>query len=128
MNALYAVPHPYEFHADARMTHASHEIGSDTYGYMYVLTDKAGNGTINVMFVNGSRLNWGNFNARVKFINKENVVLREEVFDCWIGAADISANNECKVSMPFTFPNFDAIEVDFYLSDISDSGTIAFID
>lgn len=127
-NSAIAVPHPYEFHDNARMAHASHETVSATYGYMYVLTDKAGNGTINVMFSNGSRLNWANFNARVKFVNNANVVVKEEYFDCWVGAAGHGGENECKVSRPLTFSDFDAIEVDFYLSDISDTGVIAVID
>lgn len=44
----FAVSHPYEFHADARMAHVVLGPVAKTYGYMNVVTDPRGNGIINV--------------------------------------------------------------------------------
>ena len=117
----FAVPHPFDFHADAKMVH--HDIGpvENAYGYMNVVTDNSGNGMINVMFSNGSRLNWARFNARVKFLNAAGVVVKEEYFDHRIAAAGNDGAIERKVSKPLGATEFDSIQVDFYLSDLPDS-------
>jgi len=109
---------PAEYHADATMVHERFGAVDKAYGYMNVVTDGKGAGTINVMFSNGSKLEQAQFNARVKFLNARGKVLQEEVFDCWIDAEGLREPGECKVSMPLTASGFDAVEVDFYLTDI----------
>ena len=112
-----AVMHPYDFHADARMVH--HNLGpvEKAYGYMNVVTDTDGRGIINVMFSNGSQLNWARFNARVKFLDAAGAIIKEEYFDHRIGAAGNEGAIERKVSKPLAVSNFESIQVDFYLTD-----------
>jgi hypothetical protein len=107
------------------MFHESHGRIDETYGYVYVTTDKIGAGTISVMFSNGSRLDGAKFNARVKFLDTSGAVMKEEYFNQRIAAADLQGAAEGKVSKPFRLSGFDSgfdsIEVDFYLSDIPES-------
>ena len=114
----HAASHPFEFHADAVMTHERFGPIEDAYGYMNVITDGNGKGTINVMFSNGSALDRAQFNARVRFLNAGGRVVQEEVFDCWIDAEGLREAGECKVSQPLSVIGFDTVEVDFYLTDI----------
>ena len=114
---VYAVAHPYDFHADARMVHQNLGPVEKAYGYMNVVTDTNGNGIINVMFSNGSQLNWARFNARVKFLDAAGVVIKQEYFDHRIAAAGNEGANERKVSKPLAVSDFDSIQVDFYLTD-----------
>ncbi|HEY5739484.1 MAG TPA: hypothetical protein VIW27_07135 [Gammaproteobacteria bacterium] len=113
-----AASHPFEFHADATMVHERMGEIENAYGYMNVITDGEGLGTINVMFSNGSELERAQFNARVRFLNTGGKVLQEKNFDCWIDAENLREAGECKVSQPLTVRDFDAVEVDFYLTDI----------
>jgi len=117
-NAAFAATHPYEFHADARMQHEKLGPIENAYGYTIVATDANGNGSINVMFSNGSSLDGARFNARVKFLDASGQVIKEENFGRWIAAADSQGAMESKVSKPLKFSNFARIEVEFYLSDI----------
>jgi surface antigen len=112
-----AVAHPYDFHADARMVHQNLGPVDKAYGYMNVVTDTNGNGIINVMFSNGSRLNWARFNARVKFLDVAGEVIKEEYFEHRIAAAGNDGAIERKVTKPLAVSNFDSIQVDFYLTD-----------
>jgi hypothetical protein len=114
----FAASHPFEFHADATMVHERFGPVDDAYGYMNVITDGEGKGTINVMFSNASDLDRAQFNARVKFLNAKGTIVQEEHFDCWIDAEGLREAGECKVSQPLTVRGFDSVEVDFYLSDI----------
>ena len=118
VTSSHAASHPFEFHADAVMTHERFGPVEDAYGYMNVITDGNGKGTINVMFSNGSALDRAQFNARVRFLNARGKVLQEEVFDCWIDAEGLREAGECKVSQPLRVIGFDSVEVDFYLTDI----------
>ena len=113
----FAVNHPYDFHADARMVHPNLGPVNNAYGYMNVITDSTGRGMINVMFSNGSPLTRARFNARVKFLDAKGIIIREELFDHRIGAATDGEAIERKVSKPLAVSNFESIEVDFYLTD-----------
>ena len=113
----FAVTHPYDFHADASMAHQNLGPVAKAYGYMNVITDTSGHGIINVMFSNGSQLNWARFNARVKFLDAAGAIIKEEVFDHRIAAAGNEGAVERKVSKPLTVSNFESIQVDFYLTD-----------
>ena len=122
-----AASHPFEFHADARMVDAQLGPIEQAYGYMNVVTDSEGNGTINVMFSNGSGQDLAQVNARVKFLDTMGAVIREEYFDCWMDAEGLQEAIECKVTKPLSVTHFDAIEVDFYLSNPPESNTTAAI-
>jgi hypothetical protein len=117
----FAVGHPYEFNADARMAHRGLTPLQRAYGFMTVVTDKNGDGAISVMFSNGSRSTSARFNARVKFLDQSGAVIREEYFDHWLAAADFDEAIEGKVTKAMTSADFESIQVDFYLSDITGS-------
>lgn len=127
-NLAQAAPLPFEFHADAKMAHAKHGPVDAAYGYLYVEGDETGRGTINVMFSNGNEKNWARFNARVKFLNRAGKILREERFESWLDAADNDDTVERRVSKPLEISDFDSIQVEFYLSDISDRYVNAAVD
>lgn len=114
-----AVTHPYEFHADAKMLIVDQGPVERAYGYMNVSTDPGGDGEINVMFSNASRVNEAEFNARVRFLDRAGATIREESFNCRIDATGIEGPVECKVSKPLTLTDFDSIEVDFFLTEFS---------
>ena len=120
-----AASHPFEFHADARMQHEQLGPIEQAYGYMYVITDDKGNGTISVMFSNGSGLDLAQFNARVKFLDTAGAIVKEEYFDCWMDAEGLQEAIECKVTKPLSLSNFDSVEVDFYLSEIDELNATA---
>ncbi len=122
-NQAYAVAHPYEFHADAKMQLQSHGPVDNAYGYMTIETDMQGRGTITVMFSNASEVQMARFNARVRFLDVSGAVIDEENFGCWIDAEGYSEAIECKVSRPLAQSGFDSIQVDFYLSDLPDASS-----
>lgn len=114
-----AVGYPFEFSTDAKMTYRSEAAIEKAYGLMTVVTDQKGNGTINVMFSNGSRSTSARFNARVKFLDQSGAVIREEYFDHWLAAAEFDEAIEGKVTKAMTSADFESIQVDFYLSNVS---------
>lgn len=120
-----AIGHPYEFAVDARMANQGNDIVNKTYGYMTLVTDKDGNGTIDVMFSNGNPSHSARFNARVKFLDAAGAVIREEYFNHWLAAAEFNEAIEGKVTKPLPLSDFDSIQVDFFLSDISGSNAAA---
>ena len=122
-NQAYAVAHPFEFHADAKMQLQSYGPVDDAYGYMYVETDLEGNGTITVMFSNASEVDLARFNAHVKFLDQAGAVVGEEYFDCWIDREGMREAIECKLSRPLAHSGFDSIQVDFYLSDLPEGSS-----
>ena len=123
--AAFAIGHPYEFAVDARMANHGSDAVTKTYGYMTLVTDSEGNGTIDVMFSNGNSRHSALFNARVKFLNAAGAVIREEYFNHWLGAAEFDEAIEGKVSKPLPLADFESIQVEFFLSDISGSDTTA---
>ncbi len=114
-----AVNHAYEFHADARMEHATRGHLENAYGYMYAVTDKKGHGAISVMFSNGSRRRAAQFNARVKFVDANGTMIKEEYFTRRIAAAGRDGAVERKLVRAISLSGFESIEVDFYLTDVS---------
>jgi len=120
-----AVNHAYEFHADASMEHVTRGPVAKAYGYMYALTDKQGHGAVSVMFSNGNRQQSAQFNARVKFIDAEGIVIKEEYFTRRIAAADSDGAVERKLIRDIRLSGFDSIEVEFYLTDVLQSSASA---
>ncbi len=123
--AVNAASHPFEFHANARMQHEQYGPIEQAYGYMNVITDDNGNGSINVMFSNGSGLDLAQFNARVKFLDTAGAIIKEEYFDCWIDAEGLQEAIECKITKPLSLSDFESVEVDFYLSEIDEQNATA---
>ena len=77
------------------------------------------------MFSNGNSRHSALFNARVKFLDAAGAVIREEYFNHWLGAAEYDEAIEGKVTKPLPLADFESIQVDFYLSDISGSDSSA---
>lgn len=114
----YGESHSYDFHADAKMLHKHHGPVDKAYGLVKVVTDHHGKGTIDVMFSNGSQIDWAKFNAHVKFLNASGSVVREEHIYRWLDAANEDGAAERKISKSLTVSGFETIEVEFYLTDI----------
>ena len=114
-----AVGYPYDFAVDAPMAIHDKDAVTKTYGFMTLVTDGEGNSTIDVMFSNGNRAHSARFNARVKFLNTDGTVIREEYFDHWLAAAEFDGAIEGKVTKHLPLSDFASIQVDFFLSDIS---------
>ena len=108
----------YEYHADARMHHASAGQIDDAYGYVHVITDKKGHGVIRVMFSNGTKLDRARFNAQVKFLDDKGTVIREERFDRHIEAADNQGAAERELTRLLDLNDFASIRVEFFLSEV----------
>ena len=113
-----AVSDNYEYHADARMQHATRGSVKDAYGYVYVVTDKKGHGVIRVMFSNGSSLDYARFNASVKFIDADGTLIREEHFERRIEAAGFHGAAERRLTRLVDLAEFASVRVEFFLSDI----------
>ena len=108
----------FEYHADARMQHASRGAINDAYGYVYVVTDKKGHGVIRVMFSNGTLLDHAQFNASVKFLDADGALIREEHFERRIEAAGLHGAAERSLSKLVDLSEFASVRVNFYLSNI----------
>jgi hypothetical protein len=108
----------YEYHADARMLHASAGLVEDAYGYVHVITDKKGHGVIRVLFSNGTKLDRARFNAQVKFLDANGAVIREERFDRHIEAADNLGAAERELTRLLDLNDFASIRVEFFLSEV----------
>ena len=119
-NLSYAATNQFDFHTDAKLLRTNHGLVDKAYGYMNVVTDNNGEGIINVMFSNGSRIDWARFNADVKFLNAAGSVIKQEHFARRLQAANHDGAVEHKLIKPLTISNFDSIEVDFYMSDVPD--------
>jgi hypothetical protein len=109
----------FEYHADARMQHARTGAINDAYGYVYVVTDKKGHGVIRVMFSNGTSLDHAQFNARVKFLDADGSLIREEHFERRIEAAGFHGAAERSLTKLVDLTEFASVQVDFFLSDES---------
>jgi len=120
-----AVGHPYDFAVDARMASHDKDAVTKTYGFMTLVTDAEGNGTIDVMFSNGNSAHSARFNARVKFLDTDGIVIREEYFDHWLAAAEFDGAVEGKVTKHLPLSDFESIQVDFFLSNISGPDAVA---
>ncbi len=111
----------FEFHHDARMQHQAGGTLEKAYGYVYVATDMQGHGVIQVMFSNGSSLDNARFNARLKFLDADGGLIREESFSHRIEAAGVDGAAERRLSKLVDLTQFTALQVDFYLSDVPNS-------
>ncbi len=118
----YGESHPFDFHINAKMQHKHHGPVDKAYGLVSINTDNHGNGIIDVMFSNGSQIDWAKFNAHIKFLNASASVIKEEHIYRWLDAAGEDGATERKVSKLVTISGFESIEVDFYLTDMPESG------
>ena len=115
----------YEFHADARMRHATGNDVDNAYGYVHVVTDKKGHGVIRVMFSNGTSLHEARFNARIRFLDADGKLIRTEKFDYRVEAAGLQGAAERRLTKLVDLTEFADIEVDFFVSDIPAAAVVA---
>ncbi len=106
------------FNSNAKMLGKHREPVDKTYGLINIVTGNDGKGTINVMFSNGSKIDWVKFNAHVKFLNAAGLVIKEAHFYRWLNAANEEGASERKISKALTRTDYTSIEVEFYLTDI----------
>jgi hypothetical protein len=70
------------------------------------------------MFSNGTALDHVQFNARVKFLDADGSLIREELFERRIEAAGYHGAAERSLTKLVDLAEFAFVRVDFYLSDI----------
>lgn len=124
-NPAYGESHSYDFQANAKMQHKQYGLVDKAYGLVNVVTDNDGKGTIDVMFSNGSQIDWAKFNARLKFVDASGTIIKQEHIYRWLDAAGEDGATERKVSKSLTVFGFETIEVEFYLTDIPETGVAA---
>lgn len=113
----WAVEHPVDIHHQANMEYEGFGPVDKTYGYVNIVSNEDGKGFINVMFSNGRQTDWVKFNARVTFLDVSGAVIEETILHRWLGSAGSQGAAERKVTKPLKVADFDAITVDFYLSE-----------
>lgn len=113
----WAVDHSVDIHHHAKMVYEDFGPVDKTYGYLNIVSDESGKGIINVMFSNGRQTDWVKFNARVTFLDASDAVVKEANLHRWIGSAGPEGAAERKVTKAFYAPNFETVEVEFYLTE-----------
>ena len=108
----------FDFQANAKMMHKHHGPFDKAYGLVNVVIDAEGKGRMEVMFSNGSQIDWVKFNADVRFIDAAGAVVEEQHIYRWLEAANAQGASERKVSKTLSLNRVKSVEVDFYLSDI----------
>lgn len=123
----YSDPGSFDFRANAKMQYERHIPVEKAYGLVNVVIDGDGRGQMDVMFSNGSHIDWVKFNAEVRFINAAGKVVEEQYVYRWLESADTGGASERKVSRTLSLTNVKSVEVEFYLSDIIDSDRRALV-
>ncbi len=118
LNSAYGETHPYIFQTHAKMLDKYREPVDRAYGLINIVNDDNGEGRIEVMFSNGSNIDWVKFNVHVIFLNASGQVLKDEHIYRWLDAANEEGASERKVSKPLSVTDFNSVEVEFYLSDV----------
>lgn len=117
-NPAYGDSHSFDFQANAKMMHKHHGPVDKAYGLVNVNLDSTGKGRLEVLFSNGSRIDWVKFNARVKYLNDAGLVIREDYVYRWLESADTEGADERRVTRSIVLNHVKSVEVDFYLSDM----------
>jgi hypothetical protein len=120
-SSSWAVEHPIDIHHHTKMIFVGFGPVDKTYGYLNIVTNEEGKGMINVMFSNGRQTDWVKFNARVSFLDESGAVIKETNVYRWVGSAGTKGAAETKVTTPLKVSEFDAIEVEFYLTETQDT-------
>lgn len=123
----YSEPVRFGFQANAKMMHKQNVPVDKAYGLINVVIDGDGRGKMEVMFSNGSHLDWVKFNAEVRFIDEAGSVVEEQHVYRWLESADSNGAAERKVSKTLSLNSVKSVEVNFYLSDIIDSDNNDFV-
>ena len=127
LSPAYSEPGTFGFRANAKMMHQHHVSVDKAYGLINVVIDDEGRGRMEVMFSNGSYIDWVKFNAEVRFIDAAGIVVEEQYVYRWLESADVDGASERKVSKTLSLNSVKSVEVDFYLSDIIDSDNKEFV-
>lgn len=120
-NPAHADSHSFDFQTNAKMMHKHHGPVDNAYGLVNVNIDSEGHGRLEVLFSNGSRIDWVRFNAQVKFIDAAGSVIREDLVYRWLKSADAEGADERRVTRLITLNRVKSVEVEFFLTDIIES-------
>ncbi len=125
INPAYAATYTDEIHLDANMRYLDRNIVAKTYGYLRVIKGSSSNVLVETMFSNGNPSIDALFNASILFLDDSGRVLRRANLNCPLGAGATDEATECKVSKIIKAIPFDSVEVNFYLSGISNPDLLA---
>ena len=106
---------PYRYQADATLEQANGEPASDARAYLEIRSYRPGEGRITLVFANGSRSSAARFHARVRFLDQDGELLREEHFESRLGAADAEGAFERRLSRALRVDEFARVDAEFYL-------------
>ncbi len=118
LNPAYSDSTTFDFQANAKMIHKHHGPVDNAYGLVQVNIDHTGNGRLDVLFSNGSGIDWVKFNANVKFIDAAGAVIGEEHVYRWLSSAGADGADERRVTRKIVLNRVDSVEVEFYLTDL----------
>jgi hypothetical protein len=116
--SAFAAQPAYEFHHDARMQLQTGVEIDNAYGYVYVATDMKGHGVIQVMFSNGTRLDYARFNAQVNFLDADGALIHQERFSHRIEAAGVDGAAERRYSKLVELNEFATLKIELYLDEV----------
>lgn len=115
LGTAQATSWPYTYHADALLEQANGQAASDARAYLEIRSYRPGEGRITLVFANGSRSSAARFNARIRFLDANGEVLREEHFESRLGAADTDGAFERRLSRALRVDDFARVDAEFYL-------------
>ena len=115
LSSAQASSYPYRYHADAQLQQANGEAAEDARAFLEIRSYRPGEGRITLVFANASRHGDARFNARIRFLDKDGEVLREEHFESRLGAADADGAFERQLSRALRVEGFERIDAEFYL-------------
>ncbi len=115
MGSAQAASWPYSYQADALLEQANGEPAADARAYLEIRSYRPGEGRITLVFANGSRSADARFNARIRFLDEDGDVLREEHFESRLGAADSDGAFERQLTRTLRVEAFTSIDTEFYL-------------
>lgn len=115
LGTAQAASWPYSYQADALLQQANGQPADDARAYLEIRSYRPGEGRITLVFANGSRSAAARFNARIRFLDKDGDVLREEHFESRLGAADTDGAFERMLTRTLRIDEFARIDTEFYL-------------
>ena len=115
LGTAQAASWPYHYQADALLEQPNGQPAGDARAYLEIRSYRPGEGRITLVFANGSRSSVARFNARIRFLDADGKVLREEHFESRLGAADSEGAFERMLSRALRVEAFARVDAEFYL-------------
>ena len=117
LGTAQAASWPYRYQADALLEQPNGQPASDARAYLDIRSYRPGEGRITLVFANGSRSSAAGFNARIRFLDADGELLREEHFESRLGKADTEGAFERMLSRALRVDAFARVEVEFFLDE-----------